>query len=113
MSEFDRSPHPTLVVQLQTRKVVDANPAALRFSGYSKAELLGKSLEDLYPKEALQVILSKCVPYDLARIVSVYRAGGMIPFLKRDGTTELLDLHCSVAANDGDPLLYLQGRWKP
>ena len=38
---------------IETHRFIEANPAATVFTGYSRDELLGKSTEDLYPREKL------------------------------------------------------------
>jgi PAS domain-containing protein len=96
---------------MKSLRYVDANRAALRFTGYTLGELQQRRVHDLHPDRAVKPLLDACVPADHCRAkLSPYHAG-IFPFRKKDGTIEELDVYCHfVKHGDDESLLYLEGR---
>ncbi|MCC5917742.1 MAG: PAS domain S-box protein [Cryomorphaceae bacterium] len=57
-SLYRHLPLPALVYILKTLKIIDANPAAIDFYGYSKEAFLNMTLEDIRPSDEIPRLLS-------------------------------------------------------
>jgi PAS domain S-box-containing protein len=109
-SLFQTTDDPIWGIDLQSHRVIDANPAALSFLGYSEEELFHKTLADLHPPEAVHRILSRCVPSLSAEFVETPYCAGVVPCKKKDGSTEPLDIRCYVIKFGSlTDYLYVQG----
>lgn len=56
---FEGNPGPILVYDLHTAAVLDANPAACVMFGWAREELLGRSIEVLWPSEGVDALQRK------------------------------------------------------
>ena len=108
---FDATPDPIWGIDLASHRFVDANKAALTFSGYTREEHLEKCLSDVFLPNAVQAILSRCVPSAHPEFLSSpYRAGNAC-FMKRDGTSEVLEIYCyAIQFGSQTQYLYLLGK---
>ncbi|MGE0416558.1 MAG: sigma 54-interacting transcriptional regulator [Acetobacteraceae bacterium] len=99
---FDHTPIPMLVLDPYADRIIDANPAACRLLGHSRAQLRAMAATDLHPgQRAALVVFTQAVmdrdgwwTHDLAprhadgRSLEVEYAGGILP--DPDGTPRLL-----------------------
>jgi PAS domain S-box-containing protein len=53
---FEDSPTPIFIADVGTKKFTDCNKKAEELSGYSKKEILGMSVDDLHPQDALSEV---------------------------------------------------------
>jgi PAS domain S-box-containing protein len=88
-SLFDSNPDPVFVVDLNKKRILDANPRAEEVYGYSKPELLGRPIEDLEPSDGLAGV---------SRFMNMPQAGECILFtkvrhLKKGGVPFFVNLH--------------------
>ncbi|MDQ7831534.1 MAG: ATP-binding protein [Desulfovibrionaceae bacterium] len=88
-SLFDSNPDPVFVVDLNKKRILDANPRAEEVYGYTKPELLGRPIEDLEPSDGLAGV---------SRFMSMPQAGECILFtkvrhLKKGGVPFFVNLH--------------------
>ena len=68
--------NPVLIVEVASRQIMDANEAAVTFTGYPRAELIRQTLDELYAPETVALLLDRCVPRHMLRGTSaVYNAG--------------------------------------
>lgn len=58
-SLFEANPEPVLVFDLKTLRIMEVNPAAERFYGWSRAEFLNMTAKDLRPPGELPVLIGK------------------------------------------------------
>ena len=95
-----------LVIDIVDGRIHQANPSAAALLGYTKEQLLSKSLFDLHPK--------KCLERSSSVVADVWEKGGLIyndiPFLTSTG--ELLPVECSakVAPFAGRPAIVIYAR---
>ncbi len=88
-SLFDSNPDPVFVVDLNKKRILDANPRAEEVYGYTKPELLGRPIEDLEPSDGLAGV---------SRFMNMPQAGECILFtkvrhLKKGGVPFFVNLH--------------------
>ncbi len=85
---FETSADGILICDVETRRLVYANPAVCRLLGYPEAELIRLGIENIHPPESLQDVISA---YDRS-------AAGHVPFisdvpcLRRDGSIVYVDI---------------------
>lgn len=88
-SLFDSNPDPVFVVDLNKKRILDANPRAEEVYGYTKPELLGRPIEDLEPSDGMSGV---------SRFLNMPQAGECILFtkvrhLKKGGVPFFVNLH--------------------
>jgi len=88
-SLFDSNPDPVFVVDLNKKRILDANPRAEEVYGYTKPELLGRPIDDLEPSDGMSGV---------SRFMSMPQAGECILFtkvrhLKKGGVPFFVNLH--------------------
>ena len=110
-SLFDTTPDPIWGVDLSSHRFIDANPAALTFSGYSRDEFLAMTLADVHSPDAVKTVLTRCVPSTHPEFLASPYCAGLVPFHKKDGTSEALEVQCYVMRFGTETeYLYLQGK---
>lgn len=100
------APDAILLKDLETGKFVEANPAAVVLTGYSRDELLNMRSEDIYPEEML-------TEYNKLLKRWVYDGRGYLhdtEVIKKDGFTVPVEIGASVVELDGKK--YLQEVWR-
>jgi PAS domain S-box-containing protein len=108
---FETTPDPIWGVDLTSQRFVDANDAALAFSGYTEEELFSKSLADVYLPDAVKAMLSHCVPSANPAFLSSPYCAGKLAFKKRDGSSEVLEMRCyAMKFGSQTQYLYLIGK---
>ena len=93
---FDVSPVLMVVLDRETRRVLDANEATVRQYGWSREELLTMSSDDFYPPEDLPDVLAKRERFmaDPSHVVPPLR------HRKKDGT--IIDVEQTILPIDYD-----------
>jgi PAS domain S-box-containing protein len=61
---FDNNPHPTWVIDRETRRFQSVNSAAVRQYGYSNAEFLAMTVNDIYPPQDFPALFAHPGVYD-------------------------------------------------
>ena len=101
---FEFSPDPIFVESLQG-DVIDANPAACRLHGMTRAELIGKNVADLVPeliREQVRKLFPEWVMGDLATLESIS--------LRSDGTEVPVEIRASRIVFEGTPQMLFHVR---
>jgi PAS domain S-box-containing protein len=80
---FDANPYPLYVTDRETRRLVAVSNEAVALFGWSRAELLTKTANDLYPPEDVSVAIARRKLFTTEEN-QVYRG---LRHLKKDGTT--------------------------
>jgi PAS domain S-box-containing protein len=88
---FEKSVHGILVVDLETKRFVYANPSICRMLGYSETEFLQLGVADIHPKDSLDRVISE---FELQRRGEKALASGL-PCLRKDGTVFYADITAS------------------
>ena len=90
-----------LIADTETQQFVQANASICRMLGYSKKELLSKSVRDIHPAEDIPAVL------EAFRMVSEGRRHGSVemPMLRKDGGTFVADISENRAIYNGRPCL--------
>ncbi|MEF3698379.1 ATP-binding protein [Desulfolutivibrio sp.] len=88
-SLFDSNPDPVFVVDLNKKRILDANPRAEEVYGYTKPELLGRPIADLEPPDGMTGV---------CRFLNMPQAGECILFpkvrhIKKGGVPFFVNLH--------------------
>ncbi len=94
---FEGSTHGILATDVETKRVVDANPAMCRMLGYSAAELLQLGLADLHPKDALDHVISEME----AMLLEGKSLAPAIACLRKDGTMFYADIGGATTISHG------------
>lgn len=88
-----------VIYEAATGKIVDANPALLRYFGYTRSEVMGQN-----------VVETTFQPYVLERGMREPLSGELLfhaePCRLKNGEIRLLDVHASVILDDGRKLFY-------
>jgi hypothetical protein len=64
--------NPVLIVEVASKQIMDGNDATVALTGYSKAELIGKTLDELCAPETVALILEGCVPRHILHGTSAF-----------------------------------------
>ncbi|MGA2112546.1 MAG: PAS domain S-box protein [Anaerolineales bacterium] len=94
---FEGSTHGILATDMETKRVVDANPSMCRMLGYSAAELLQLGLADLHPKDALDHVISEME----TMVLEGKSLASAIPCLRKDGTVFYADIGGATTISHG------------
>ena len=97
---FEQHSAPKVVVDAATREVVDANPALLSYFGYTREEMLGRSMQEfnLLPDD----IVAKGYRSELAKDAMFSAA----PYRLKSGEIRLLDVYASYIMEGERKMLY-------
>ncbi len=90
-----------LIVDIQTRRFVRVNPAACRMTGYSEAELLSKSVEDIHPPDEIPGVLHRFQ----ARVEGRLKGPAEMRILRKDGTQGHVEIVANRLIYGGRPAL--------
>ena len=90
-----------LVADGRTHGIQLANPAICEMTGYSEAELLALTVEDIHPADGLPEILNRMESLREGMRRSVLN----IPLLRKDGSVLFVDINASLIRLDGDELI--------
>ena len=96
---FESNPHPMWVYDLQTRRFLTVNDAAVAHYGYTRAEFLGMTLEDIRPAEDVPALKAALAEQDAAPLS---RAREWRHRLK-DGSIIMVEISSHVLEFDGRP----------
>jgi len=88
---FETSPEGIVIIDIETKRYLHANPAACDLLGYSEEEIINLGILDLHSKDDLEYVMS--VFGEHSRRERMHAVD--IPFLKKDGTT----IHISANGN--------------
>ena len=94
---FNASVHGILVVDVETKQLVQANPAICTMLGYTKEELTKLGVEDIHPQESLDHAMAAFA----SRARRESTVSPSIPCLRKDGTTFCADIAGSPIIVDG------------
>ena len=89
-----------IVFNLDTMEIVDANNAAEDMLGYTKDNMLGKSIIDFHPVKQKQLIMEIC--RNLKSKGLQYYSD--IPFVHRDGMIFFVDIASKIIEHEGNTL---------
>lgn len=97
---FDQHSALKVLIDIETRKIVDANPAASRYFGVDRQELLGQPMGDfnLLPSQDQE-----------EQFQSLSKGGGMffaVPHRLANGEIRLLDVYSSIIHDNKRELIY-------
>jgi PAS domain-containing protein len=104
MGCFEDSPAAVWMVSTATKTVEEVNPAALDFSGFSRSESIGKTLEDLFTQHGADAILRHCSSPD--HCIDAY-AAGIVPRLTKERLLRDVRMFCKLATGPEPRLLLL------
>ena len=90
-----------LIADVETRRFVRANPAALRMFGYAQEEMLRLSVPDIHPKDALPEVLKGFTEQIQGRRI----VAPDLPCLRKDGTVFFADVPVARMMYRGRPCL--------
>ena len=90
-----------LIADIETKGFVKTNQAICEMLGYSAAELLSMSVQDIHPQEALPAVLAAFQSQVEGRLVRAAK----LPLLRRDGSVLLADVSANQIAYNGRPCL--------
>jgi PAS domain S-box-containing protein len=90
-----------LIAGIETKRFIHANPAICNMLGYSEAELLSMSVDDVHPKDRLTHVLEKFKAQSEERISL---AEGL-PCLRKDGSIFYADVDTKPINYRGQPCL--------
>jgi PAS domain S-box-containing protein len=90
-----------LIAVIETRRFIHANSAICNMLGYSEAELLSMSIDDIHPKDRLSYVFDKFKAQAEGRITL---AEGL-PCLRKDGSTFYADVDTKPISYRGHPCL--------
>jgi len=85
---YDNMVDGLLIADLETRRLVRANDSVCRMLGYSKDELLSKSIEDIHPHE----LVPACLEAVQAHVEGRIHVNPGVPILRKDGTVFYADI---------------------
>lgn len=109
MGSFEDSKEPVWIICPVSKTVTDVNPAAVSFSGYAEGKLIGKRVDELFTREGAEAILRRCIPFDRQPSKASAYTAGIIPFIKKDGSREKIEVHCRFS-NGRQPRVLIMGK---
>lgn len=89
-----------LLIEPISGKIVDANPAAISYYGYTREELLNMYIQDINILPAKEV--------EKKRLLALKQMKGyyLFPHRKKNGEIRLVDVYSCPVTHDGEKLLY-------
>ncbi len=90
-----------LIAVIETRRFIHANSAICNMLGYSEAELLSMSVDDIHPKDRLAYVLGKFGAQAEGRI----SLAESLPCIKKDGSIFYADVDTKLINYKGHPCL--------
>jgi PAS domain S-box-containing protein len=90
-----------LIAVIETRRFIHANSAICNMLGYSEAELLSMSVDDVHPKDRLTYVLDKFKAQAEGRI----SLAESLPCIKKDGSIFYADVDTKLINYKGQPCL--------
>lgn len=94
---FESSKNGILIVDIESHRIVDANPAICLMLGYSREELIGKQVGELHPPDEVAKVVE-----DFEREArGLKRLNRDLVFMRRDGSTFPADVNVSHLAIQG------------
>jgi PAS domain S-box-containing protein len=94
---FEGSAEGILVADIEKKEFKYANPAACKMLGYTNEELIGMSIIDIHPQEALEHVISEFE----AQARGEKTLAPQIPCLRKDGTIIYADITSTKVLIDG------------
>ena len=94
---FEGSPLGIMGADIENRRLVFVNPRICRMFGYSEAEMLQLTIEELYPGEAMERVLSEFGSVALNE-KNVFNS---VPCLRKDGSVFYAEIASSTAVVEG------------
>jgi PAS domain S-box-containing protein len=88
-----------LVVDTRTRRLLRGNAAILQMLGYSEAELLNLSVEDIHPHEAMPYVVEQV----RAAVEGRLHITDDVPVLRKNGSVFHVVISCSSIIYEGRP----------
>ncbi len=88
-----------LVADIETRRFLYANPAACEMLGYPEEELTRLRVDDIHPKEALELVVAEFE----AQAAGKKELASEIPCLRKDGTVFYADINTKAVTMDDRP----------
>ena len=101
--------NPVFIVEVASRQIMDGNDAAMALTGYSKAELIGKTLDELYAPETVALILEGCVPRHMLPGTSAVSKIGRGALRTKAGFSEEVELYCNFV-QESTPTVLVENR---
>ncbi len=103
---FDRSPDGIFLTDPDTLAIIDCNPSACAMNGYSRDELLGRSLTVVHPPE---IVAEMGGPETMPAFVELLRASGPITIesvhCRKDGSRFPMESSISLIELEGRPVV--------
>ena len=95
-SIFEGSPDGIMIADVETKRILFANPAACRMLGYSKVEFNTMTIVELHPKETLQQALAAFAMQTKGETTLIQN----IQCIRKDGLTLFADINsCQIVIN--------------
>ena len=91
----------SLIVDLETKRLVRVNASLCRMLGYAEAELLAMSVMDIHPAEEIPGILERIQ----ARAEGRYHGHVVLPVLRKDGSIFFADIVSTPVKYNGRPCI--------
>lgn len=104
----DASPDPMVVVDTETREIIETNQAATELFGLPQPELVGRQYLDLYPDadaDQYRQRFEQCT--DEACVCRTLPDGRQMYALDRDGTEHPIEWSTATVDLDGRPVVYI------
>ena len=97
---FKRHSVTMLIIDPISGRIVDANPAAIEFYGYSKDELLNLRIQDINMLPTMDVRRFRTVAYNEKQVFHVF------PHRLKNGTIRMVDVYSSPISDGVNTLIY-------
>ena len=97
---LDGSTHGILATDVDTKRFVFANPSICHMLGYSEKELLDLGVEDIHPKDSLNLVLSELE----FQYMGEKKLSSGLPCLRKDGTVFFADVAGALTSIRGRKL---------
>ncbi|MGO9022255.1 MAG: PAS domain S-box protein [Syntrophobacteraceae bacterium] len=97
---FEGSSHGILAADIETKRFVFANPSICHMLGYTENELLDLGIEDIHPKDSLNLVLSELE----SQLRGEKKLASALPCLRKDGTVFFADVAAELTSIHGRKL---------
>ena len=97
---FVGSSHGILAADIETKRFVFANPSICHMLGYTENELLDLGIEDIHPKDSLNLVLSELE----SQLRGEKKLASALPCLRKDGTVFFADVTAELTSIHGRKL---------